>query len=225
MAPIRSKKQRTTSTSRSGTVPPNARAAQQLPLPPPFTPVDAGMALPSEPPRIFTIGHSNHDPGLFLALLRQHGVQTLVDVRSAPYSRYAPHFNRNRLGALLEHAGIRYRWCGDTLGGRPEDPACYRDGVVRKGKVDFAAMAERPWYQEGMQALMALAATEITAIMCSEEDPRRCHRHLLLEPSLREQGATVLHVRRDGSVETIPQDEPRPPASPSPQLALTGFGA
>ncbi len=195
--------------------------AWQLSLPPPFDP--GGEIV--EAPRILTIGHSNHEPGHFLDLLRQYGVTVLLDVRSAPYSRYAPHFNRDILGEALASVTIDYQWVGDALGGRPDDPACYRDGVVRKGNVDYARLAARPWYQEGVRLLLETAARATTAIMCSEEDPRRCHRHHLIEATLRESGVDVLHIRRDGSLEAIEtdEDEAAPPIEPSPQLALMGW--
>jgi uncharacterized protein (DUF488 family) len=193
--------------------------AKQLPLPPPFAPAGA---VSSAPLTIFTIGHSNHAPETFLALLQQHGLVTLVDVRSAPYSRYAPHFNRGDLDALLSRANITYIWAGESLGGRPVDPACYLDGIVRPGNVDYGRMARLPWYQEGIQQLVMRAAKSPTSIMCSEEDPRRCHRHRLIEPSLREQGVTVLHIRKDGSLESIDSAETTIPPAASPQLALFG---
>jgi uncharacterized protein (DUF488 family) len=71
---------------------------------------------------IFTIGHSNHSSEEFLQLLQQHSVACLVDIRSQPYSRYNPQFNRETLAAALRSAGIRYSDFGATLGGRPDDP-------------------------------------------------------------------------------------------------------
>jgi uncharacterized protein (DUF488 family) len=62
-------------------------------------------------------------------------------------------------------------------------------------------------------------------MMCSEEDPRRCHRHRLIEPSLRERGAAVRHIRGDGTLETIDADKREEEATPSPQLVLAGFEA
>jgi uncharacterized protein (DUF488 family) len=174
---------------------------------------------------VLTIGHGSQESGAFLGLLRQHGIATVADVRSAPYSRYAPHFSKHALRALLEAAGIRYVWAGDALGGRPRDPACYHQGVVRIGNVDFQAMARQPTYQQGVASLLAEAANGAVAVMCSEEDPRRCHRHRLIEQSLRELGITVLHIRGDGSLETIDAIETTAPAETSPQLVLEGFGA
>lgn len=199
---------------------------KQLPLPPPFSPPTErnGRESSGEPLTILTIGHSSQESEAFLSLLRQHERRIVVDVRSAPYSRYAPHFSQGALRALLENAGIRYVWAGDVLGGRPDDPACYRNGIVRAGNVDYQAMARQPWYELGVRRLVSDAAGGPTVLMCSEEDPRRCHRHRLIEPSLREHGVTVLHIRGDGAVETIDPGETEPAAAPSPQLALTGFG-
>ncbi len=174
--------------------------------------------------QVFTIGHGNQEGAAFVSLLRQHGIGTLVDVRSAPYSRYVPHFSQNALRGLLDDAGVGYLWAGDVLGGRPNDPACYRDGVIRPGHVDYEVMARQPWYLEGITLLMTAVQGSATAMMCSEEDPRRCHRHRLIEPSLRELGVTVLHIRADGSLETIEIADVEDAAAPSPQLALAGFG-
>jgi hypothetical protein len=209
----------------AGTVHPreDCANARQLPLPWPFAPDLIAVhqeSATAPPPTIFTIGHSNHAAESFLALLRHHGLEILVDVRSAPYSRYVPHFSREALSADLDDAGIRYVWAGSSLGGRPADSACYRDGMVRKGNVDYEVMARKASYQEGVQQLVAEAADGPVVVMCSEEDPRRCHRHHLLEPSLRELGVAVLHIRRDGSLETINPAETAPTTESIGQLAL-----
>jgi uncharacterized protein (DUF488 family) len=173
-----------------------------------------------QPPRVLTIGHSNHAAEDFVALLRQHDITTLIDVRSEPYSRHVSHFCRAPLEACLASASIVYHWMGDTLGGRPADPACYHDGIVRKGNVDYRALTQHPRYRAGVQELIARASTDHMAIMCSEEDPRRCHRHLLIEPSLREQHVEVLHIRRDGSCEAIQKQDITTLSKPDPQLTL-----
>ncbi|MBW3633994.1 MAG: DUF488 domain-containing protein [Chloroflexi bacterium] len=205
------------------TIHPDNDRATQLPLPWPFSPGPA----PKDPDNeaaalltIFTIGHSNHDAETFLALLRQYQLEILVDVRSAPYSRYAPHFSRRVLSAFLDDAGIRYVWAGSTLGGRPDDPTCYRDGVVRKGNVDYRAMSRQASYKQGVQQLMESAVDGPIVVMCSEEDPRRCHRHHLLEHSLRDRGVSVVHIRRDGILETIEPAETAPSESSIAQLVL-----
>lgn len=223
MSPSQRRPQNTGLASTADTIHPADVRAIQLPLPWPFS---LGLVPTYPAPEavplltIFTIGHSNYDVETFLALLRQHRLETLVDVRSAPYSRYAPHFSRRALSAFLDGAGIRYVWAGSALGGRPDDPTCYRDGVVRKGNVDYRAMARQEWYRQGLRQLMENAAAGPVVVMCSEEDPRRCHRHHLIEHSLRVHGVSVLHIRRDGILETIEPEETSPPESAIAQLAL-----
>jgi uncharacterized protein (DUF488 family) len=159
-----------------------------------------------------------------LDLLRRHQIQAVVDVRSVPFSQYAPHFNRPELQSLLQQCGIQYVFAGEVLGGRPSDPMYYKTGAIPEGKadylslVDYPAIAQQPWYQRGLQRLVDIAITRPTAIMCSEEDPLRCHRHHLIENSLRDRDAKVVHIRRDGTPEEIDAE------APTPQLALVGFG-
>jgi uncharacterized protein (DUF488 family) len=177
---------------------------------------------------VYTIGHSNHAADHFLELLTRHQIRAVVDVRTSPYSRYTPHFNRAALPPLLDQHGIEYVFAGDVLGGRPADPAYYKAGVVPDGKgnylklVDYPVIARQEWFGRGIQRLLDIAQTRPTAVMCSEEDPHRCHRHHLIEGALREHGASMLHIRKDGSLETIDPEESSD--SSSPQLALLGFG-
>jgi uncharacterized protein (DUF488 family) len=129
---------------------------------------------------VFTIGHSNQAAGRFVGLLRQHGVRMLVDVRSAPASRFAPQFNRVALMRSLQEAGIAYRWFGQTLGGKPR--------------------ALEPVFNAGIAELLQAAGDQPTAIMCAERDPQRCHRTHLVTPALLKKGATVAHILGDGTL-------------------------
>ncbi|HET8522295.1 MAG TPA: DUF488 family protein [Thermomicrobiales bacterium] len=152
-------------------------------------------------PTIFSVGHSNLTIEAFLALVTDHGIETIVDVRTMPYSQYSPQFNREELQRALERHGMSYAYAGDFLGGRPTDPTCYKNGTVPDGKadylalVDYPAVARLPTYQRGVKRLLEIAAESRTAIMCSEEDPNRCHRQHLIAQTLLEQGCSVLHIR------------------------------
>lgn len=145
-------------------------------------------------PTIFTIGHSNQAAETFAALLERHGVKLLADIRSQPASRFSPQFNRAALAARLEASGIAYRWLGNSLGGRPRDPAAYRED----GHPDYARMAAAPAFHAGLDALLAEAAKRPTAIMCAERNPEKCHRNQLVTPALLGRGATVQHILGDG---------------------------
>ena len=74
---------------------------------------------------VFTIGHSNHSLERFLELLRAQDVNEVIDVRSAPYSGYTPHFNHDVLKDALENVSIDYLFMGGELEGRPADRSCY----------------------------------------------------------------------------------------------------
>ena len=156
---------------------------------------------------VYTVGHSNLEMGEFLSLLSEHGIGCIVDVRSSPYSRYAPHFSKDALGRALARAGIQYVFEGAALGGRPDAPECYRKRAVPQedcdylAEVDYAAVMQKAWFREGIERLLRTAAEVPTAILCSEADPKQCHRHHLLAAYLLRNHADVrvLHVLTAGT--------------------------
>ena len=149
---------------------------------------------------VLTIGHSRHSQEAFLALLRRHAVTVLADVRSVPYSRFNPHFNRKALEGSLESIGIAYVFLGRALGGRPDDPSCYEDGRVR-----YDRLARTPLFREGLQRVLNDAGRERIALMCAEKEPLDCHRTILVGHRLVERGVAVAHILADGALE--PHDE------------------
>lgn len=145
---------------------------------------------------LLTIGHSNHAEADFLALLRRHAATVVADVRSAPYSRFNPHFNREALQRTLEGAGIGYVYFGSELGGRSDDPACYRDGRIR-----YDLVAEKSSFGEGLRRLTARATGQCAVLMCAEREPLHCHRTLLVAQALDAEGNDVAHIHADGRLE------------------------
>lgn len=162
---------------------------------------------------IFTIGHSRHTADHFLALLRAHVIDRLVDARSQPRSKWAPHFDTDALARLLDACGVDYVFLGRQLGGRPLGREFYRQDAT----VDYARRATAPDFADGISQLVALAQGRRTAILCAEEDPAGCHRRLLVAPALARSGADVVHVRGDGRLE--PERDEAPTAT---QLDLFG---
>jgi uncharacterized protein (DUF488 family) len=152
---------------------------------------------------IYTIGHSLHTIDRFLDLLRMHGIETLVDVRSLPMSRRAPQFNQRRLAESLAAAGIAYHH-NARLGGRPKDESLYDEA----GHVLYDRLAQTPAFLEGLEALLALAASSRTAIMCAEENPSKCHRRLLIGRNLITDDTDLQHIRGTGSVEIETRHRP-----------------
>jgi uncharacterized protein (DUF488 family) len=161
---------------------------------------------------VYSIGHSNGALPAFVALILQSHVETLVDVRSQPYSRYAPQFNLSSLEQAVECAGIRYEHMGRELGGRPVE----RDFYDAKGHVDYGRVADSPVFRAGIESLLTMAGEARVAVLCSEEDPESCHRRLLIGRVVHDLGVSMVHIRADGSLEAERTFGRRP------QLALFG---
>ena len=146
---------------------------------------------------VFTIGHSTHSTEAFLALSRQHQVEAVADVRSSPFSRFNPQFNREALEQILNTGGIRYVFLGKELGARSEDRSCYLDG-----RMQFDRLAQTPLFQSGLARVLHGAVRYRLAVMCAEKEPLECHRTLLVAKALAARDQTVLHIHADGRLET-----------------------
>ena len=158
---------------------------------------------------IFTIGYGGRETGDFVALLNRYEIDTLVDVRSQPYSRYAPDFCKERLSAILSRSGIAYHFMGHSLGGRPDDSDCYTYSPQRKKKLLDAKKCEsKDFYREGISRLKkGLAGGRRIVIMCSELEPHECHRGYVLGKTLDGDEIAVIHIGRHG--EPLSQSEIR----------------
>lgn len=144
---------------------------------------------------IRTIGYGARSIDEFVVALEAVGVEYLVDVRSAPYSRFKPEFSREPLAAQLERHRIRYVFMGDALGGRPDDPGCYRED----GRVDYERCRLREAFQDGLASLQAgWEAGHRIVLMCSEGKPEACHRTKLVAEALVARGIGVAHIDEHG---------------------------
>ena len=155
------------------------------------------MAAEARRRAILTIGHSRHPIDRFLGLLRQHGVEVVVDARSQPASRFSPQFARKALERAVADAGLRYVFLGQALGGRPPDRACYD----ADGKLDHDRVERLDVYQRGIDQLLDEAARSQVCVLCAEEDPAHCHRRLLIARTLVRRGVEVQHIRGSGAIE------------------------
>lgn len=157
-------------------------------------------ASPGDAVRVYTIGHSSLPLEDFLSLLRRHGITLLVDVRSEPFSRHAPQFNKAGLEQALATVSVAYRYAGATLGGKPKDS----DLRSVRGVPDYDRMAAVPAFTRALEHLIDLAGAQPVAVMCSEGDPMQCHREKLLARELRARGVEVCHILGDGSIAPPP---------------------
>ena len=148
---------------------------------------------------VLTIGHSNHPPEVFINLLVRHGVDEVIDVRSAPYSRYTPQFNYEEIQQMLDDIGIGYTYLGGELGGRPADRSCYDTD----GRVQYNRVAATDTFDDALRQVMRTADENRPALMCTEKEPLECHRTLLVARALADREVAVAHVHSDGSLESF----------------------
>lgn len=145
---------------------------------------------------LFTVGHSNHSIEAFIALLKQHKITAVADVRSSPYSRRFPQFNQVSLKETLKTANIAYVFLGDNLGARPKDQSCYIDGMAR-----YDLIAATQGFANGIKRLIKGAEKYHITLMCAEQDPIVCHRAILVCPHLQDVGLNIKHIHKNGVLE------------------------
>ena len=145
---------------------------------------------------MLTVGHSNHEPEVFLRLLSAHGVSAVADVRSTPWSRRAPQFGKRALSRFLKERGVAYAFPGRELGARPDDSSCYENGRAR-----YARLAGRPAFRSGVERVKNGVRKHRIAPMCVEREPLECHRTILVARALEAEGFDVAHIHADGSLE------------------------
>lgn len=151
--------------------------------------------------RLYTVGHSNRSAAALIDLLAEHAIALLVDVRSFPGSRRNPQFNRQRLAASLEEAGIGYRHRPALGGRRKPAPDSVNQGWKSAGFRAYADHMRTPGFAAALESLLQTAAERPTAVMCAEALPWRCHRWLIADAAVA-RGVDVLHL--------IDTDEARP---------------
>jgi len=145
---------------------------------------------------IFSIGHSDHSFDKFVDLLKKYSVNYLVDVRSSPYSKRIPQFNRELLKVDLKEKGINYVYLGNKLGGRYSDPNLLFDNK----KVDFEKVRETGLFNDGLKEIINLVKQGNRVVfMCAEKEPFDCHRFVLVSRALALNGVEVRHILADGS--------------------------
>lgn len=146
--------------------------------------------------RVFTIGHSTHDIGKFIELLNKYKVNCLIDVRSQPYSRIAPQFNKDRLNSDLKGHEILYAHFEKEFGARHTKPSL----LDADNKVDFDKVRTSAEFKQGIRRLKkALDLGNTIALMCSEANPFDCHRFSMISYQLRKE-VEVSHILRDGNL-------------------------
>ena len=147
---------------------------------------------------IYTIGYGARDLDEFLGVLHRFDIAYLIDVRSAPYSKFKPEFSKQQLNNALNAQGVRYVWMGDSLGGQPDDVDCYIDG-----KVAYDRLQSKGFYQSGIERVRSAQQQGLrVALMCSEGKPESCHRSKLIGETLSKRQVPVMHIDESNELKT-----------------------
>lgn len=145
---------------------------------------------------VYTIGHSTNSIEGFIELLQRHAIAAICDVRSVPYSRMNPQFNREPLKMALRSVGIEYVFVGKELGARTQDQSCYKNGQVQYG-----LLAQTDLFMQGIERVKSGTIAYRVALMCAEKEPLDCHRTILVSRQLKLEGVSVNHILGDGRLE------------------------
>lgn len=140
---------------------------------------------------LYSIGHGNKTLEEFIQELKAFNIEYVIDVRSKPYSKWNPDFNRENLKNELEEKLINYSFKGDALGGRPEDPSCYSF----EGKIQYDKLKTKDFFKNGLERLVNANKKNVpVAIMCSESKPTECHRSKLIGRELMNKSISINHI-------------------------------
>ena len=140
---------------------------------------------------IYTVGHNSLSFMQFITLIQANNITHIVDIRSIPYSKYAPWSDKSRLSELLRPFKIRYTYLGHKLGGKKpgQQNIPHPRGATPQGM-----------YDEAIQVLLQLSMRDNLTLLCAEGDPAKCHRQHIIAQTLLESGARVLHILKDGTI-------------------------
>lgn len=145
----------------------------------------------------FTIGHSDYDIEHFVSLFKKYNINCLVDIRSMPFSKHVPQFNKELLSAELKEHDILYVYMGNQLGARYTNPEL----LTQDGKVDFNKVKQTKNFTNGIErVIQEIKKGYHLALMCSEKEPFDCHRFVLVSCELEKKGVIVKHILEHSEV-------------------------
>jgi len=153
---------------------------------------------------LFTIGHSTHPLLRFLDFLTEYKISAICDVRSQPYSRQSPQFNREPFQKELSRINVSYVFLGEELGARASDLSCYK-----VGKVQYDRIAATPFFLRGITRLKRGIKDYRVALMCAEKDPLCCHRTILICRHIKTLDLSIRHILYSGQIELHEASEKR----------------
>ncbi len=149
--------------------------------------------------KIYTIGHSVHSVDFFLKLINKFSINCVIDVRSNPFSRYAPQYNISEIKKTLSSYGIYYIFMGKEFGARRTESELYdSDGLL-----NFEKVIRSNLFQSGMKRVKeGLDKGFNITFMCTEKDPLDCHRSILVGRAFYDENYEVLNLTENGSIQS-----------------------
>ena len=155
--------------------------------------------------QLFTIGYTAFENiSSFAQWLNYYGVEAVADVRSVPYSKFRPEFNKETLIDNLKKNGIKYVFLGDYCGARIDDMSCYVDGYV-----DYTKVKGTEKFKLGIERIINGLANYSISLLCAEKDPINCHRDILICRNLKLYNTPIIHILADGKLEDNDSTEKR----------------
>lgn len=155
---------------------------------------------------IYSIGHTNHTIDKFILMLRKQNINCIVDVRSTPFSKYTPQFNKDTLQKSLNIRGIHYLHMGKEFGARRDSTLLYS----KEGYLDFEKARQDVDFLSGVERLKDGCEKGFRiALMCTEKDPLDCHRAIMVSKGLKDNGFNVRHILPDNTIQSQEKIEER----------------
>lgn len=146
--------------------------------------------------QLYTIGHSNFSIEEFVRTLQKVGINAIADVRSIPYSRFTPQFNREFLYHELKRHGVSYVYLGKELGAIS---TFTNTPTVEATPYEIRSRSDN--FKQGIERLIKGTKSYRISLMCAEKDPIDCHRAILVTRNISKFGVGILHIHSDGSIE------------------------
>ena len=154
--------------------------------------------------KLFKIGYSVFNISDFIQTLKKSNINAVADVRSSPYSKFKPDFNRETLKESLKKSNIEYVFLGDNCGARIDDPSCYI-----KGKADYGLIKETEKFKTGLNRILKGLEKYTITLLCAEKDPITCHRDILVCRNLKQFDVDIFHIMSMENIENNLQSEER----------------
>ena len=153
---------------------------------------------------LFTIGYGNLEIKNFIEIVKKNNIEIICDIRSQPYSSYSPAYSQEPLKKVIKENSIKYIFMGDSLGGRSEDMDCYENN-----RINYEILSQKKTFQDGLDRLLEGLNKYKIAIMCSEKDPEKCHRTLLVARYIKNKHSNIVHIHHNDSLEKHSEFEKR----------------